>query len=311
MIERRELIKAAAADGVTLTRNRLIFWQREGLIERAEKRYGEGRGARGYYTDDTLERVKIINHALSQQRDFDFARLALWRAGFSIDVRSIFLKGVDLVEQFHRRIAQDWENLDNNRYTTLYEEPLNLDSQTPLTKRLVSAGVHPESLTYFVDMLHDPDNAGDIGKTEAVQNDERKIDQHIMQAMAGLIGMADHTDPYELIANLKGIFNPEQMRLRLEGDLSHLRDVDAKLRQLFIPINLVMLTVCGVSVDIENRTPEQQTVIILAFASILDLSIKTDDGTYKRASVLVDRLLGLFESVLTRNTNPSPIAVDC
>jgi len=280
-IERNDLIRLASERGVQLTRERLSKWQRAGLIEPARIEYGQGRGARSYYTGDTLDRVMIITQALDQRRDLDYARLAVWRAGYPVNVRDLFERGIDTARQFQAIIVGDRAAVeaDDDSHQTLDDRAPDLDwSGAPLTRslhrRLSRWGIDYGALVFFATTIH----AGDAAEYATLN--ESEIESSIIRALASFVGLPFSGNPYVLLESVGKHLQADNLEeiLSVSGN-QVLRQSDHTLRDLIALINGVINMVrilrgqqTMITIALENEPPDIQTFVVMVFHSMLYVS---------------------------------------
>lgn len=269
-IERNTLIQQARERGVFLTRDKLAKWQQAGLIEPAEIVYGQGRGARSYYADDTLERAALIASVLQQWRDMDRVRLMMWRAGYPVSARPVFESAVTFVHGLKREIDLDLTaNLNpRSKRVPLYEQPVDPD-RLPLARKLHKQfKVRYEALAFLVYQLFE----GDVNLSD--EGDE-------MKPLAGLFKL------FHLPVNLDTLgqrlnelaeyIQPDSLEEVLSGAtdgalLQSDKQWRALLERLEALYNVMRLSLgkrSGELFGFEDQPPDVQALFVLIFHSLL------------------------------------------
>lgn len=267
-IERNVLIQQARERGIFLTRDRLAKWQQKGLIQPAKIVYGQGRGARSYYADDTLERVALIASLLQQSRDLNRVRLVMWRLGYQVNVRPVFESAVASIRELKREIDIDRAEVWKPRSTRvpLYERPVdpdNLSFARMLHKRFK---VQYSTQVYLAYQLFD----GDV----ALNEDEQA-------ALSGLFAAFNlPLDVKNLGARLNELsvyLQPDALEEVLSVATSEaLRLTDAQWRTVLVGFerlyNFVRLSLgkrSGEFFRFEDKPPDVQALAVLAWHSLL------------------------------------------
>ncbi|GEM_PF-3550476 len=102
-----ELLAAARAEGLELTREKLHRWRKAGLMPTPELRsLGRGRGRAARYQSGALAQALTIGALLTRSRDLDAARWLLFLDGFPVSMRHL-RKQLAAVISPQVRLAED------------------------------------------------------------------------------------------------------------------------------------------------------------------------------------------------------------
>lgn len=290
MIELSELIGQAESEGITLTKRQLWHWTNAGLISPPVVSYGGARGARSEYADDTLDRIRLILESLAERRNVDFARLALWRAGYDVDLRPLTERGLEAMRAIRERVRQDREAVqsDNDAHRTLDEEPLDARSM-PLVrkvhKRLARRAVADENIygaiVFEIAQVYAPDRdeyARDYFAERAyLPDDHYAMDSAFFRALMRLVQLRLGDGPRDIFAGLRPHFDPDNLEEVL-ADISsdRLRALDRDLREMLLIVNSLLAIPAMLRgrevkpvIVLDAQPPEFQVLTLLVWASFM------------------------------------------
>jgi hypothetical protein len=282
MKDRTSLIYELSESGYVVTARQLQDWAAESLIPKPVlKRQGRGKGVVALYPDEIVPQIVCLVSALSQNGTFDHARLALWRAGYPVNVRGLFERGIAQIRQFQQRVLEDRAAVirDDGEYITLDEEKLNLRN-IPLLRRahkkVSGKGLSYKSLVFLITTVHAQDS-----QVYAVFDDERKDDMAVVQALISTAVPAFKYKPLSTTVYKLLHFVGEHLQAdNLEETLSVsndaiLRQAANDLDTLILAINAVYLVFASrrgapnkPPITFEHWRPEEQIILPLVFHSL-------------------------------------------
>lgn len=281
MIEKAFLVQGALEKGIRLSRKQLSDWQLAGLIQPPELIYGaEGkRGVKAYYADDTLDRVIIITATLKQKRDLDAARLALWRAGYPVDIRPMLRQAIDEL-----RLIRDL--LNSNDF-----KALNNLRDNPLLHMLHKRGggkVEYPSIAYLLwMMLSDEENFSALDPEEHT-NPDKRIARALFGVAVSIPTLYDYLNTVKLHCSPN---NLEEMAETFHDDALRASDREMKpiLRVSNFVFNIPRLVAKKPMIDYINY--EKWAPRFQLLAALFNLSIQTDGLLEKTTDTLVREIL--------------------
>lgn len=282
MKDRTSLIHELSERGCVVTARQLQDWAAEGLIPKPVlNRRGRGKGVVALYPDEIVPQIVCLVSALSQNGTFDHARLALWRAGYPVNVRGLFERGIAQIRQLQQRVLEDRAAVarDDEEYITLDEEKLNLRN-TPLLRRIHKKAsgkrLSYNSLVFLMTTVHAQDS-----QDYANFDDERESDTAIVQTLISTVGLKLKQETLSTVVyKLLHLVGEHLQADHLEETLSV--SSDAALRQSDSDFCTLMLSVDGVYVGLrllrgaslkpliafEHWSPEEQAIVLLIFISL-------------------------------------------